>query len=209
MDAVTAIVNDHRLLEELFEQLRADRENRTALLAEVAARLLAHQRAEEKHLYPALRTNRGKAAATHPDDSGLRAAQERFAALAADLHRVQVPATPGSGTGHPERPAGPQDGFAAALDELVCAVRQHVAAVESEALPTLTANLSTRKREDLGRKFDGLRLRELKRAGIDDTLTKEDLYIRAQKAGIPGRSSMSKGELARALLVAGRTGGSR
>src|SRR5205823_5342141 len=100
MDAVTAVMNDHRVLEDLFEQLRADDEHRVVLLAEVTARLTAHSRAEER-----------------------------------------------------------------------------------------------------GSHFEETRSRELRRAGIDDTLTKEDLYIRAQRAGIAGRSGMTKGELIRALLA--------
>jgi hypothetical protein len=61
--------------------------------------------------------------------------------------------------------------------------------------------MSSRRREQLSARFEAHRVRELKRAGIDDTLTKEDLYIKAQKAGIAGRSSMQKGELARALFA--------
>lgn len=170
MDAVTAIVNDHRLLEELFEQLRTDTANRAALLAEVQARLLAHHRAEQKHLFPTVRAKHQAGAEAEIED--LSAISERLA-----------------------EPGGK-------LDELAQAVRQHAHTVESELLPRLSAAMSTRKREELGRRFDGLRLRELKRAGIDDNLTKEDLYIRAQQAGIAGRSNMSKGELTRALLMA-------
>lgn len=180
MDAVAAITNDHRLLEELFEQLRTDRENRAALLAEMAARLLAHQRAEEKHLLPAVRANRALIERVRAAAEEMRVTRERF------TERLQESAAD----------------FAGLLGELVGALRRHIERVEAEVLPALTASLSTRKREELGRRFDGQRLRELKRAGFDDTLTKEDLYIRAQQAGIPGRSSMSKVELARALLVA-------
>jgi hypothetical protein len=178
MDAVTAIVNDHRLLEDLSAQLRTDTADRAALLTEVRARLLAHHRAEQKLLFPAVRAKSGTAGETGAAD--LSVAEERLAAVA--------PAAGGM-------PGG-------VLEELAQAVRQHASTIESEVLPRLNDLLSTRKREELGRRFDGLRQRELKRSGIDDTLTKEDLYIRAQQAGISGRSSMSKGELARALLMA-------
>jgi len=181
MDAVTAIVNDHRLLEELFEQLRTDTTNRAALLAEVRARLLAHHRAEQKHLFPAVRAKPGSTEETRAVD--LSVAEERLAAV------------------EPAGNGGPAD-VVEVVEELAQAVRQHARTIESEVLPRLSDALSTRKREELGRRFDGLRVRELKRSGIDDTLTKEDLYIRAQQAGISGRSSMSKGELARALLMA-------
>jgi hypothetical protein len=174
MDAVTAVMNDHRVLEDLFEQLRADDEHRVVLLAEVTARLTAHSRAEERYIYRALpaetrATNRG--------------AQEHADALAqlADLPSA--------------------DDFPAALEKFVATVRAHVVEEEANILTTLRDSVSARKREELGRRFEETRIRELKRAGIDDTLTKEDLYIRAQRAGIAGRSGMTKGELIRALLA--------
>src|SRR5918995_6224080 len=54
-DAVTLITNDHRALEELFTQLQAGTGDRRALVAEVAVRLTPHSRAEEQHVYPAIR----------------------------------------------------------------------------------------------------------------------------------------------------------
>ncbi|GGQ71540.1 hypothetical protein [Couchioplanes azureus] len=48
-DAVTAITNDHRLMEQLFARLKAGDGDRRELLAEVEARLRAHARAEEGH----------------------------------------------------------------------------------------------------------------------------------------------------------------
>lgn len=54
MDAVTAITNDHRRMEALFDKLRSAGEDRTPLVAEVKARLTAHSVAEEEHVYPAL-----------------------------------------------------------------------------------------------------------------------------------------------------------
>lgn len=175
MDAVTAVTNDHRVLEDLIEALRADPENRVLLLAELTARLTAHSRAEERYVYRALPA---ETRAAH------RGAEEHAEALAqlADLPGVED--------------------FPAALDKLAAAVRAHVVEEETNVLATLRSTVSARKREELGRRFEETRIRELKRAGIDDTLTKEDLYIRAQRAGIPGRSGMTKGELIRALLAA-------
>jgi hemerythrin superfamily protein len=181
MDAVTAVKNDHQLLAGLFEQLRTDRRNRGALLAEVRARLTAHSRAEERYVYPAVRRAR-------PD-------QATEVAHGADEHREaeRLLATVESATG---------DEFDHALAEFVKAVRHHMAEEESQVLPALAGSMSGRQRTALGVKFESNRIRELKRAGIDENLTKEDLYIRAQRAGIAGRSGMSKAELTRALLVA-------
>ena len=180
MDVVTAVMNDHRVLEDLLAQLFNDPENRPALLVEVRARLLAHARAEEKQIYPALVRAR-------PDDrASTRVRVEEHRGALDALGAVES--------------AGPAD-FTGRLAELVEAVHAHVRQVERELLPALGQAMSSRKRDQLGRAFESQRHRELKRAGIDDSLTKEDLYIRAQKAGIPGRSSMSKEELARALLA--------
>jgi len=180
MDVVTAVMNDYRVLDDLFAQLAAGPEHRSALLAEVRARLAAHAKAAEKHVYLAVahaRTEDRAVTRRHAIDH-----QNTLDALAA------------------VESAAPAD-FSDRLTEFVGLVREHGRAVEHEVLAALGRAVSTRKREELGRAFEAQRLRELKRSGIEDALTKEDLYIRAQKAGIPGRSSMSKSELARALLA--------
>jgi hypothetical protein len=181
MDVVTAIMNDHRVLESIFDELRAGDEDRVVLIAEVRARLAAHSRAEERYVYPVLaRARPGVSGEVHHGVGEHREAEEKLAGLES---------------------AGRED-FPRALREFVDAVNHHVAEEESEMLPAHKESLSFRKRDELGRRFESHRISELRRAGIDDALTKEDLYIRAQRAGIAGRSSMSRGELARALLAA-------
>ena len=49
-DADTLITNDHRSLEGLLTQLRADTGDRRALVEEVTARLTTHEQAETEHL---------------------------------------------------------------------------------------------------------------------------------------------------------------
>jgi hypothetical protein len=178
MDVVTAIMNDHRVLAGLFEELKVAGRDRTIRLAEVRARLLAHCRAEERYVYPILK--KLVPGEEHHGGHDHREEEEKLAAAE----------------------AAPSSEFPGALAEFVDAVRRHIEIEESRVLPSLKAAMSYRKRDDLGRRFESHRINELKRAGIDDALTKEDLYIRAQRAGIPGRSSMSKEELARALLAA-------
>jgi hemerythrin superfamily protein len=48
------IKNDHRVLEQLFAQLKSGEGDRRALLDEVEARLTAHARAEEGEVYPVI-----------------------------------------------------------------------------------------------------------------------------------------------------------
>jgi hemerythrin superfamily protein len=181
MDVVTAIMNDHRVLEGLFDELKGGDEDRAVLVSEVKARLRAHSRAEERYVYPVLvRIRPSESGDIHHGVGEHREAEARLAELESAL-----------------------DGdFSGALKDFVDAVRQHVKEEESEILPAIKESMSYRKRDELGRRFESHRISELKRAGIDDALTKEDLYIRAQRAGISGRSSMSRGELARALLAA-------
>ncbi len=191
MDVVTAIMNDHRLLEGLFKELGSDAEDRAVLVEEVSARLRAHSRAEERYVYPVLAKIRPREAGTEVVGDGgrvglvhhgvqeHRGAEEKLDALRA--------VTDGD--------------FPSALREFVDAVTHHVAEEESEILPAIKESMSVRKRDELGRRFESSRINELRRAGIDDGLTKEDLYIKAQRAGIAGRSTMSRGELARALLA--------
>jgi hemerythrin superfamily protein len=192
MDVVTAIMNDHRVLEGLFDELYKHDEDRAVLVAEVRARLRAHSRAEERYVYPVLARvrpseatgvavgNGGRLGLVHRGTEEHREADDKLAALeaaiAGDFHR--------------------------ALKEFIDAVGHHVAEEESKILPAIKESMSFRKRDELGRRFESHRISELRRAGIDDSLTKEDLYIKAQRAGIAGRSSMSRGELARALLAA-------
>ena len=180
MDVVMAIMNDHRVLEGLFAELHAGKGDRAVLVAEVRARLLAHSRAEERQVYSVLaRVLPAEVAQAYQGAHEHRQAEERLAAVES--------ATP--------------EEFPRALAEFVAVVGRHVAEEEAGILPALRQAMSLRKRDELGRRFEAHRLRELKHAGIDDSLTKEDLYILAQRAGIPGRSSMSKEELARALLA--------
>jgi len=177
MDVVTAIMNDHRVLEGLFDEFNKDDEDRAVLVAEVKARLRAHSRAEERYVYPVLA--RVRVGVAHHGTEEHRDAEHKLAVLEAAI----------------------LGDFQPALREFVDAVNHHVAEEESEILPAIKEFMSFRKRDELGRRFESHRINELKRAGIDDALTKEDLYIKAQRAGIAGRSSMSRGELARALLA--------
>jgi hemerythrin superfamily protein len=209
-DAVTLIKNDHRLMEKLFEQLKSGRGDRRALLEEVAARLTAHSHAEEQKVYPALAKAEPEEAAEvgHSVDEHHEA--ERL------LHRVQR--------------TDPDDAsFDQALTELVDAVMHHVEEEENEILPKLQEAVDRQTLEKLGEEFEEVRARELAGAGFDEArqggaagggqdrggrgtsagatapgdMTREQLYAQAKEAEIPGRSSMTKDELARALRERG------
>lgn len=80
MDAVDAIMSDHRLMEELFEHLKnIEVSERAQLVAEVKARLLAHSVAEEEHVYPELvRKDSGERGEVHHGVEEHREAEDKL-----------------------------------------------------------------------------------------------------------------------------------
>lgn len=203
-DAVSLITQDHRVLERLFEMLRDPNNDRPALVAEVVARLSAHSWAEEEKVYPAL-------IKADPGEEGqvYHGVEEHHEATEL-LHRLQT-----------TDPTSPQ--FDTALEEFVQAVTHHVEEEESEILPDLSDTLDQARLVELGREFEDRRLEILEAHGISDKavgsggaaaqlaagkragrqdisgMTREELYEKAKQADVPGRSQMSKEELAKAL----------
>jgi hemerythrin superfamily protein len=195
-DAVTAIMQDHRLMESLFEDCRTNKAARPALVAEIKARLKAHSTAEEERVYPTLVRTTGE-----EDDGHLveehREAEDLLTRLAAT---------------DPDSPE-----FDTALQEFVTAVAHHVEEEETDLLPTLEESVDRSTLEELGAAFEQRRAELLTAAGLDATvgvggqapaggsdmpeadMTKAELYEQAKEAGVPGRSQMSKDELSRAL----------
>jgi hemerythrin superfamily protein len=198
MDAVTLIKNDHRLFEKLFDRLKSGRGDRQALLVEVAARLAAHSHAEEMKVYPALAD--AKPGERREVEHG---AQEHHEAEQMLHHLMAM------------EPNDPE--FESVLTQFVDAVQHHIAEEENELLPALQRAVDAAKLEELGEAFREIRTRELMIAGIQagestmdsggsggdpsavDEMSRAELYERAKDAGVPGRSGMTKEELARAL----------
>lgn len=140
-DAVTLIMNDHRVMEQLLERLRAGTGDPQLLLDEVAARLTAHSHAEELRVYPAL-----------PPDLAHHGADEHHEAerMLHDLQRM-----------------GPQDeAFADRLDDFFAAVVHHVEEEETTVLPALRDAVGGDRLIELGAAFEQVRLEELAVAGI-------------------------------------------
>jgi hemerythrin superfamily protein len=207
-DAVTLIMNDHRVMESLFEMLKDPNSDRPALISEVVARLSAHSWAEEEKVYPAL-------IKAEPGEEGqvYHGVEEHHEATEL-LHKLQT-TDPTSAT------------FDSVLEELVNAVTHHVEEEESEILPELADAVDQAKLEQLGREFEERRLEILQAHGISDEavgaggaaarmaaaeragrgdlaeMTRDELYEQAKEADIPGRSQMSKEQLARAVQKEG------
>lgn len=145
MDAVTAIMNDHRVLERLFAALRLGEGDPDQQLAEIKARLRAHSVAEEEHVYPELvREDPSEREQVHHGVHEHREAEEKLAAAKAALR-----------TPH----------FADACAEFVHAVNHHVEEEETEILHELRNQVSPARLEELGAAFERRRHEELARAG--------------------------------------------
>jgi hemerythrin superfamily protein len=191
-DAVTVIKTDHRLMEQLFDQLKAGAGDRSALVTEIAARLTAHARAEETEVYPVI----AKAAGEREEIE-----HGTFEHLEAE-HKLRKVANL---IGSPH--------FDQALDEFIAAVNHHVQEEESEILPALEKVTDKKTREKLGAAFERARLDELGTTGHEDppsasprhdgedlaSATRDELYEKARDADIPGRSGMTKDDLIAAL----------
>lgn len=148
MDAVTAITNDHRLLEKLFEQLKQDPDDRVALLEEIRARLLAHIVAEETFVYPVLeQADPSEAGEVHHGVDEHREAEEK-------LGLVET--------------ADEQD-FSAALQDFIDAVSHHVEEEETELLPALAEAVGAQGLKTLGADFEQRRIAELEEWNLAPT----------------------------------------
>ncbi|MFF5232234.1 hemerythrin domain-containing protein [Dactylosporangium sp. NPDC000521] len=140
-DAVTLIMNDHRLMEQLFDRLRAGSGDRQLLLDEIAARLTAHSHAEEQRVYPSL-----------PAEVAQHGADEHHEAerMLHDLQRM-----------------GPEDeAFNDRLEDFIATVGHHVEEEETSTLPALRESVDADRLIELGAAFEQVRLEELAVAGI-------------------------------------------
>ena len=140
MDAVSAITQDHRLLEQLFQKVEQDREQRPQLIEEITARLSAHSVAEEVHVYPELEKKApAEADEVHHGVAEHRQAEEQLAAAQ----------------------SASESEFDTAFKDFVEAVSHHIHEEEDELLPALQKALTPQRLEQLGADFEQRRIAEL------------------------------------------------
>ena len=196
MPEVTRLLSqDHRKVEQLFEQFEATQDQ--AIAIEICQELTIHTQLEEQILYPRLERV----------DRDLEQEAEREHAQAKQL----IARVRGMGRGDPA--------LVDTMAELKGAIEHHVSEEENEAWPKLRDALSTDELETLGARVEEQKARLLGTPTTTTTttpattttttasttkgplidLTKEELYEKAKQAEIPGRSSMTKAELADAL----------
>jgi hemerythrin superfamily protein len=153
-DVVTLITDDHRRLERLFDQLRQDRGARNDVVPALAALLLAHARAEEQHVYPAI------VESVPREEGDVHHGQQEHAEAEDLLHRLEA-CDPGS------------DEFDETLGELRDAVLHHVEEEESEVLAALQEAVPAQRLVQLGEAFSDARRQELEDAGFADLVDEE------------------------------------
>lgn len=193
-DAVTLIKNDHRVMERLFEQMKSRKADRAALLKECVARLSAHSWAEEERVYPAI------VKADPPEQGQVHHGVEEHHEAEQLMHKLEE-IDPKSAE------------FESVLDDFIEAVTHHVEEEETKILPALSESVDAERLVELGAAFEERRLAVLTEHGFRDgppgegagtsaDLSKDELYEQAKEADVPGRSKMTKEELAEAVRKA-------
>lgn len=142
-DVVALILQDHRTMEDLFRRMRSVEADRAAALREFSGLLIAHARAEESKVYPALR--RFKNIDDEEVEHGEEEHDEGNEALLDLLETEDV----GS------------DEWDEKLEALVQAVNHHLDEEERTILNGARENVSEERRAELGVAFREERARQL------------------------------------------------
>jgi hemerythrin superfamily protein len=173
-DVVDVIMQDHREVERIFEELRSQPEKRAGTVPVLVTLLTAHSRAEEAEVYPAVRDEAQAA------DVVAHSQQEHVEAdeLLRELGQAD--------------PEGPD--FEEVLQRLVQAVTHHVEEEESSVLPAMREVLGEERRAELAEAF--LASREEHLGERPEDITKGERVVQARNAGLSGSSGMTKDEIA-------------
>jgi len=171
-DVVDLIVQDHRELQRIFQELRSDPSKRQTLASVMSTLLFAHSRAEESEVYPRARAAGGDDDVEHSQEEHLQA--DRLAEHLTSLD--------------PE-----SDEFGEVLEQLIEAVTHHLEEEEESVLPHMRERMSPDELTDLGKRFLAARAQHL--GDQPDDITKSQLEQQAHNIGLEGASGMSKAGL--------------
>lgn len=188
-DPVTMLEQDHRKVEQLFEQYTSSQD--PSVVQEICTELTVHATIEEEVVYPVV-------ARELPDGKELdKEARKEHKEVEDAILEI-------------ERLGYDDPGVAPFMETIIQGVTHHVQEEESEMFPKLREELDRSKLTDVGEKLATAKENALKKLGaaapagsrVDGNLasmTKDQLYEEAQKADIEGRSDMTKDELIEAL----------
>lgn len=172
-DVVDLIMQDHREVERLFDELKENPEKRPNLLPVLTTLLTAHSRAEEAEVYPVAAVEAGeKEEVSHSQQEHIEADQ-----LLAKLAKTDPTSAD----------------FDKALQNLIDAVSHHVDEEETKVLPGMRSNLTDQRRSELGDAFIASRKQHLGEQPGD--MTREQLAQQASNADISGTSGLTKDQL--------------
>jgi hemerythrin superfamily protein len=162
-DVIDLIMQDHREVERLFEELKQRPEKRPNLLPVLTTLLTAHSRAEEAEVYPVARDEAGEAEdVAHSQEEHLLADR-----LLAELSECDPYSTE----------------YGDKLAEVVEAVSHHVEEEESTVLPGIRDRLDDARRAELGKAF--LKSRQEHLGDMPQDITRDELRRQAANADIP------------------------
>jgi hemerythrin-like domain-containing protein len=183
-DVVALIKSQHRELEELLEQAEQEDTDTLALLAQVATLLKPHSEAEESYVYPRIaELQEDEADEVHDGTAEHHHADALLDELLA---------------GDPDEP-----GYDGKLAALIGELKHHIEEEETELLTVLTEKADDAERQALGNRFaadtGSAEVRPDADASSSGEATKAELYELAKEQDVPGRSTMTKDELASAV----------
>jgi len=172
-DVVDLIMQDHREVERLFDELKDSPEKRPNLLPVLTTLLTAHSRAEEAEVYPVAAAEAGeKEEVSHSQQEHIEADQLLAKLASTDPTSAE---------------------FDTVLQNLVDAVAHHVEEEETKVLPGMRSNLSDERLAQLGEAFVASRKQHLGEQPGD--MTRDQLAQQASNADISGTSGLDKDAL--------------
>jgi hemerythrin superfamily protein len=184
-DIVEVIKAQHRQVDQLLEQAQQEGADTRSLLQQVSELLLPHSEAEESFVYPTIREHdRSQADEVHDGTAEHHHIEELLQELLS-----QQPGSPG---------------YDGKLTAMVAELRHHVEEEEQDLLPVLSEHASAEERAELAARFieatgqDGGAAAGVPQAS-GGAKTRDELYEKAKEQDVPGRSSMTKEELAEAV----------
>jgi hemerythrin-like domain-containing protein len=183
VDAISLLMQDHRTVDQLFERFEGstDPAERRQLVDRMIEELSVHAAIEEQELYPLMRR-------VFPDGEPVEHAEHEHAeakALLAVLAKLEAT----------------DERFETLVSELIDDVRHHVEEEESDLFPQMRDAVADAELAELGERLERAKSGAPTKPSAEElkVLTQSELYEFAQKAGIEGRSEMSKDDLAAAL----------